>query len=288
MVQIQNISKKSRIENNLPEMKYTIQLASEKGSSSLLNALPLSKHGFDLTKTEFRDGIALRYTWEAKNTPAICLRGKEFRLNHDSYLDSHIAQKRVYATRHNEIGDVFANLMDDVCHDVQIEPEIQSLDGKVFPSNSTTTDDGARLDIKANGLWGCRFNHTFFDVKIFNPHAKSCPRTIKAAYKYHESINRNKYEERICETEHSSLNALVFACLGGAGPSASRVKQQLKTKVSEKRGEPYADTISFIRTKISVALLMSSVICLRGCRALKPRVLSETSISAAVEGGGLH
>ena len=40
-------------------MKYTIQLASEKGASSWLNALPLSKHGFDLTKTEFRDRIAL-------------------------------------------------------------------------------------------------------------------------------------------------------------------------------------------------------------------------------------
>ena len=52
------ISKKSRIENNLPEMKYTIQLASEKGASSWLNALPFSKHGFDLTKTEFCDGIA--------------------------------------------------------------------------------------------------------------------------------------------------------------------------------------------------------------------------------------
>ena len=57
------ISKKSRIENNLPEIKYTIQLASEKGASSWLNALPLSKHGFGLTKTEFRDGIAHRYTW---------------------------------------------------------------------------------------------------------------------------------------------------------------------------------------------------------------------------------
>ena len=45
------ISKKSRIENNLPEMKYTIQLASEKGAYSWLNALPLSKHGFDLAKS---------------------------------------------------------------------------------------------------------------------------------------------------------------------------------------------------------------------------------------------
>ena len=184
--------------------------------------------------------------------------------------------------------DVFANLMDDVCHDVQIEPKLQSLDGEIFSSNSTTTDDDAGLDIKANGLWGSRFNRTFFDVKIFNPHAKSCPKTIEDAYKYHESIKRNKYEERIRETEHRRFNALVFACSGGAGPSASRVMKQLATKISEKRGEPYADTISYIRTKISFALLRSCVLCLRGCRALKPRVLSETSISAVVEEERLH
>ena len=70
-MQLELIAKKSRNKNNLPEMKNTIQLASEKGASSWLNALQLSKHGFVLTKIEFRDGIALRYTWEAKNTPAI-------------------------------------------------------------------------------------------------------------------------------------------------------------------------------------------------------------------------
>ena len=258
------ISKKSRMENNLPEMKYIIQLASEKGASSWLIALPLSKHGFDLTKTEFRDGIALRYTWEAKNTPAICPCGKEFSLTNAL----HCAKGGYTHQRHNEIRDVFANLMDDVCHDVQIEPKLQSLDGEIFSSNSTTSDDDARLDIKANGLWGSRINRTFFDVKIFNPHAKSCPKTINDAYKYHESIKQNKYES--------------------AGTSASRVMKQLATKISEKRGEPYADNISYIRTKISITLLRSCVLCLRGCRALKPRVLSETSISAVVEEGRLH
>ena len=164
------ISKRSRIENSLPEMKYTIQLASEKGASSWLNALPLSKHGFDLTKTEFRDGIALRYTWEAKNTPAICPCGKDFSLTHAL----HCAKGGYTHLRHNQIWDVFANLIDVVCHDVQIVPKLQSLDGEIFSSNSTTTDDDARLDIKANGGWGSRFNCIFFDVKIFNPHAKSC------------------------------------------------------------------------------------------------------------------
>ena len=33
--------------------------------------------------------------------------------------------------------------------------------------------------------------------------------------------------------------------------------------------DAYSDAISFIRTKISLALLRSSVLSLRGCRALK-------------------
>ena len=215
-------------------MRYTIQLASEKGASGWLKALPLSKHGFDLTKTQLRDGIALRYTWEAKNAPAICPCGKKFSLTHAL----HCAKGGYMHLRHNEIREVFAKLIDDVCHNVQIVPKLQSLDEEIFSRNSTTTDNDARLDIKANGLWGSGFNRTFFDMKIFNPRAKSCPKTIKDAYKYHESIKRNKYEEQIRESEHSSFNAPVFACSGGAGPSASPILKQLATKVGKKRGEP--------------------------------------------------
>ena len=187
------ISKKSRIENNLPEMKYTIQLASEKRSSSLLNALPLSKQGFDFTKTKFRNGLALRYIREAKNTPAICPCGKKFSLTHA--LDW---AKGVYAhIQHKENKDLFAILNEDLCHDFQIEPKLQSLDGEIFSCNSTTTGDDARLDIKSNGLniKANRFSRIFFAVKIFNPHAKCCPKTIKDAYKYQASIKRNKYDE---------------------------------------------------------------------------------------------
>ena len=130
------ISKKSRTENNLPERKYTIQLASEKEASSWLNALSLSKHGSDLTKTEFRDGRALRYTWEAKNTPFICPCGKKISLTHAL----HCATGGYTQLRHNEIRDVFANLMDDVCHNVQ---NFSRSTEKFYSSNSTTTDDDA-------------------------------------------------------------------------------------------------------------------------------------------------
>ena len=80
--------------------------------------------------------------------------------------------------RHNEIRDTFANLMDEVCHDVQIEPMLQELQGET-DNKTTCSDEEARPDIKENGLWGQSFERTFFDVKIFNPLAKSCPRELK-------------------------------------------------------------------------------------------------------------
>ena len=188
--------------------------------------------------------------------------------------------------RHNEVRDTFATVMKEVCFDVEIEPKLQPL-GESFHYKTTTTDDEARLDIKANGLWESRFCRTFFDVKIFNPLAKSCPKNINEAYTYHENQKKLKYEQRIINVEKSTFNPLVFACTGGAGPSATKVISRLASKISEKSSDTYADAISYIRTKISFALLRSSVLCLRGCRSTKRKQIEEPSISAIVHEGGL-
>ena len=61
----------------------------------------------------------------------------------------------------------------------------------------------------------------FFDVKNFNPHAKSCPKTISDAYKYHESVKTVKYQQRNLDVEHSSFVPLIFTCTGGAAPAST-------------------------------------------------------------------
>ena len=87
--------------------------------------------------------------------------------------------------------------------------------------------------------------------------------------------------------EHSTFNPLFFACTGAAGPSASKVMSRLVLKISGKGHDSYSDAISFIRTKISFALLRSSVLCLRGCRALKRQIDHvESSIATTVQGEG--
>ena len=44
------------------------------------------------------------------------------------------------------------SVVNEVCHDVEIEPKLQPLQGESFVNNSTTTEVEARLDINANGL----------------------------------------------------------------------------------------------------------------------------------------
>ena len=158
--------------NDMDEKEqFIVALASEKRSSNWLNALPLKKYGFNMNKSKFRDGLCLRYQWDLERTPKQCACGEKWTIAHSL----HCLKGRYTHLRHNEIRDCFGELLNQVCHDVEIEPKLLPLQGESFASNSVTKDDEARLDIKANGLWESRFHRTFFNVKVFNPHAKSCP-----------------------------------------------------------------------------------------------------------------
>ena len=124
--------------------------------------------------------------------PTHCACGANFNLTHAL----HCAKGGYTHIRHNEIRDTFANLMNEVCHDVEIEPKLQPLQGESFVNNSTTTEDEARLDIKANRLRGSQFSRAFFDVKIFKPHAKTLRKLHKDAHKNHETLKNSNYQQR--------------------------------------------------------------------------------------------
>ena len=68
--------------------------------------------------------------------------------------------------RHNEIRDLTASLLTEVCHEVDVEPHLQPITGEQFTLASSNIEDGARLDISANGFWGGRCEKTYIDVKV--------------------------------------------------------------------------------------------------------------------------
>ena len=53
---------------------------------------------------------------------------------------------------------------------MDVEPHLQPITGEQFTLASLSIEDGARLDISANGFWGSHSEKTYIDVyKIFNP-----------------------------------------------------------------------------------------------------------------------
>ena len=82
-------------------------------------------------------------------------------------------------------------------------------------------------------------------------------------YQQHEKEKKDKYNQRVIDIEQSSFNLLVFTTTGGMAPECNRVKR-LAEKIAEKRREPYASVITYIRTTLRFALLRSTLAAIRG------------------------
>ena len=142
---------------------------------------------------------------------------------------------------------------------------------------SANTQDGARLDIAANGLWGSRYERTFFDVRVFNPHATSNRNTTPSTcYRKHEKCKKRSYEQRILEVEHSSFTPLVMSLTGGLGPAATATYKRLATLLAWKWDQPYSHTMGWLRCRLSFSLLRSSIQAIRGARSSAGRASKST------------
>ena len=257
-----------------------MEAAQECGASSWLTALPLVNHGFFLTKSEFRDAVCLRYGWTPARMPGNCACGQSFSVEHALSC----TRGGYVAVRHNEIRDAIAALLEETCHNVEIEPALQPLSGESFRSKSVITSDGARLDIKAGGFWGGnRHELAYFDVRIFNPHASSYRCTpLDRVYRQHEAQKRRAYGERVREVENANFSPLVFSCTGGSSPSTTVFLKRLGSLLSEKRETSYAETMGWLRCHLAFALLRASVLCLRGSRPTARRRQEDQDPTSAI------
>ena len=139
------------IQEQLPApLQRSMELSQEKGASTWLMALPIDNHGFALHKTAFRDALSLRYGWAIKNSPSHCSCGHAFSIAHALSCPT----GGYPSIRHNEVRDITASLLTEVCHDVLIEPHLQPITGELMSHRMANTEDQSRLDIAASGFWG--------------------------------------------------------------------------------------------------------------------------------------
>ena len=141
---------------------------------------PSRNMAFSLHRAAFHDAMALRYGWPPSNLPSY---SNHFTVEHALSC----AKGGFPSIRHNEIRDLTANLLTEVCSEVCIEPNLQPTTSDQLSGATVNSQDGARLDVSVNGVWGGRFEKTFFDVRVFNPYAPSNKnQTPSACHRKHE------------------------------------------------------------------------------------------------------
>ena len=190
--------------------------------------------------------------------------------------------------RHNEIRDITAEIMSEVCYNVMIEPQLQSLSGETFRRKTTKTEDNAHLDISADAFWGTEKQRAFFDVRIFNPNAPSYQNAnLDAIYQRQEKEKRRSYEERVTEVEMGSFTPLVFAITGGMGKSTTIAYKRLASLLATKRQQPYGLTMAWLRCRLGFSLLRSAITAIRGARSTAGQPAKCSAIDLAVSEGNL-
>ena len=113
-------------------------LTQEQGSSYWLNTIPLEDDNYTLNQHKFWDAIRLRYNWPIPNLPSRCACRMTFDVQH-----SMSCKKGGFVThRHNELRDITAKFLSEVCKDIEVEPFLTTLTGEAFQQRTVRWKDG--------------------------------------------------------------------------------------------------------------------------------------------------
>ena len=145
------------------------------------------------------------------------------------------------------------------------EPLLTPIESLGFQQKGNNADK-ARLDISARGVWST-FERTFFDVRIFNPKSVSYQsRTMPQLYALHEDEKKSQYMNRVLQLEKGSFVPLVFTTTGGMAPEARRFIRRLAALIAAKTKEDYSQVMCNIRTRLSMDIMRSVLVAVRGVR----------------------
>ena len=108
---------------------------------------------------------------------------------------------------------------------------------------------------------------------------------LNQIYRQHETEKKRQYASRVLEVEQATFTSLVFSTTGGMAAECKRYLSWLAELLATKKGESYATTMSWIRARVSFALLRSALLCLRGSRAKRRIHLELPDIDFDMERG---
>ena len=107
------------------------------------------------------------------NLPTSCPCGSKFDIQHSMSCKKDGFIYIAPLIRHNNLRDLTANMMSEVCRGTKIEPKLTPLSGEELQGRTSNNSNEARVDIRTRGFWFQRFQErgqqAFFDLRVFKP-----------------------------------------------------------------------------------------------------------------------
>ena len=264
-----------KLKTTIKSKLRSIEASCESGASMWLTVLPIKQHGFFLEKQAFWDAIRIRYGIPLNKLPSQCVCGCPFSLQHAFSCP----KGGFIITRHNEVRDLTAEILNEVCSQVSVEPTLTPLTGEEFRQASVIKTDNARADICARSFW-IKGQTAYCDVRVFNPLANCyMNQSLSAAHKKNEAEKKRQYNQRILQVEQGSFTPLVFSCFGGFSRECNRFFSHAAEQIATKRKISKSLVVSWMKSRLNFALLRSCLLCIRGTRtSTNFNALNETDV----------
>ena len=223
--------------------------------STWLTVMPIARYNFDLAPQEFRDALAIRYKKPLSRIPAMCDGcGLLFDMSHA--LDCR--RGGLVIQRHNEIRDAIGDMSSMVWGQVKREPVVKEAEYE-------TETPALVADLAIRGVWMPQ-ELTLIDVRVVDTDAKSYSnRSPQDVLKTAEKEKTRKYSAA-CEARRAAFTPFCVSVDGLLGKEAQQFLKRMGDGLTHKWGKSYAETMSWMRAKLSFAILRATILCLRGSR----------------------
>ena len=182
-----------------------------------------------MNKEEFRDALALKYNKFIPGLPSRCPCGNPFNPSHA--MD---CKKGGFVhTRHDNLRNLEAALLSEVCKDVIIEQHLQPITGEEFDLRSANTDDEAQLDVKARGFHR-QGQSALYDVRVAHLNASSNKsKSTESILLRQENEKKRVYNRRVIEIEQGVFTLLVFGTNGAMGKECATFHKILDIRITK-------------------------------------------------------
>jgi hypothetical protein len=250
--------------NAEPAVQRRLLRAKETGT--WLTTTPDRLNGTELSADEFRDSLRLRLGLAPLDLPDRCDGcGQRFSVGHAMTCK----KGGLVLLRHNDVAAEWHHLCALALTPAAVsdEPLIHTgRDGATWAgATGAAVQPEIRGDVAVHGFWR-RGATAIFDIRVTDTDAPSNrgqdPHKVLAR---HEKEKKDKYVDH-CLARRRHFTPLVFSVDGLKGKEAEAATKRLASRLAAKWKRTYSEVCGFVRSRLSLTLVRTTSLCLRGAR----------------------